>query len=698
MERKNTLLEEDKYDREKVILHFKIPKIKNQNSPDLLSTYIILAEKFDNTITEIGRTEVQEWTENPDFTSTFVVDFVFERKQRFKAQIISVESTRKRPVKEGEKSKLSNNEGKKVGYVDFYLHSLFNQKKLNTDFEIIPEDEQLKVEGIVNVRLQKYNINPYKFSFIPKGKNMTNFGLLSKITPTIYFLKPILTPEQRNLIISGKKDFKDFNVTKWKRVAEVKGQGSEFTFKKIESDSWKFLACGSLESPICIQLYNAKKGSLKLKGQKTVKFTEIGQEGGNYFQLMCPKRKKSAGALIIDDFNFERIYSFSDFLQSGLDISVSCCLDFTTENKPYENEASLHFLDPNPKKRNCYQKVIRAICSSLLHYDSDGLVHGFGFGAKLSPDSEINHCFPLGLEGNSETLSKGYEDFWEKYDETVKKIEFGNEAKLAPVVQEMIKFCSEKAKESLNNYTVVTIMTTGKHSDHDELIDNIVKASFFPISILFIGMGDGNFKDMEVFNQPRIKNSDGNIIQREVTKFVKFNDFTGMKGSDLTAAIMGNIPEQIVSYYRLIGQEPKLPEEQKVSVFDKYKIAKKPKEEMESPKEEEKTPKEEIAGEKTEGIEVEVKGEITEGEETKKEIIGEGENPEGEESEPKAVKAKAFKEGEDVVVGHDSDYEEVEIEVEVTDSEGEEDGEYEYVEVEVEVTDSEGEEEKKDKE
>lgn len=721
---------EDKTDREKLILNIKVTGLKAVDPEKKPSSYIILAEKFDNVITEIGRTEVQEWKDDPEYEQKFVVDFVFERKQRLKAQIVFVDSFRKRPLKEGMVSKLSNKEGVKIGYVDFYLHTLFNNKKFNYDFEITANKKDTEVPGTVNVRLEKYNAFPYKFSFTPKGKNMTNFGIISSITPTIYFLKPVLTPNQRNEIMCGKSSFKDMKFTKWRKVAERNGQGTEFVFQRVESDSWKFLSCGSLDSPICLQLYNRKKEGMKLKGQKTVTFLDIAQDEGNYFQLICPKRKKSAGTLIVNDFEFQRIYSFSEFMQSGLDISAACYLDFTQANLEKTDKNSLHYINPDPesKVKNPYQKMVRAICTSLLHYDGDGQIHGFGFGATVEGEEEVNHHFPLRLQAGESTAS-GHEDFWKIYEETLNRIQFAETCQLALTIKEMINFAADNAEQGINYYTVAIILTTGNHSDQQELINQVVKASFFPISVLFVGIGESDFKNMEVFNST-FKSSEGTLVGRRSTKFVRFSDFKGKKGSELTASLMGGLPEQIVGYYKMIGQKPSNPDEVdglwnsglkiKEAEEDKEFIKKqkqlkadneaareeKPVEVQEEVIEEKVQETQEPEAQEPEAQEPEVQEAQTQEKKEEPEQPVEEETfeeeeievlPDAEEGEPiikpeqLAPKVDVLKETDKVAVGNDSDYEEVEIEVEVTDSEGED--EYEYVEVEVEVTDSEAEEE-----
>ncbi len=44
---------------------------------------------------------------------------------------------------------------------------------------------------------------------------------------------------------------------------------------------------------------------------------------------------------------------------------------------------------------NEYVQAIKSVASVLAPYDSDQLIPAFGFGARIPPDGEVSHCFPL---------------------------------------------------------------------------------------------------------------------------------------------------------------------------------------------------------------------------------------------------------------------------------------------------------------
>ena len=64
-----------------------------------------------------------------------------------------------------------------------------------------------------------------------------------------------------------------------------------------------------------------------------------------------------------------------------------------------------------------------------------------------------------------------------------------------------MKIWDNKKKNSLN-YHILLILTDGAIEDIPETIDLIVKMSFYPISIIIVGIGDDkDFSKMEILGQ-----------------------------------------------------------------------------------------------------------------------------------------------------------------------------------------------------
>ena len=50
-----------------------------------------------------------------------------------------------------------------------------------------------------------------------------------------------------------------------------------------------------------------------------------------------------------------------------------------------------------------------------------------------------------------------------------------------------------------SKYYILMIVTDGSIDDLEETIDQIVKASFLPLSIIIVGVGDDNFDSMDMY-------------------------------------------------------------------------------------------------------------------------------------------------------------------------------------------------------
>ena len=90
------------------------------------------------------------------------------------------------------------------------------------------------------------------------------------------------------------------------------------------------------------------------------------------------------------------IFSFIDYLKSGLQLNLVAAIDFTASNGTPSSSSSLHYMGNQP---NQYQKVIKEIWEILEGYDSDKKIPAYGFGAKPHfpniKSNTVNHCFHL---------------------------------------------------------------------------------------------------------------------------------------------------------------------------------------------------------------------------------------------------------------------------------------------------------------
>jgi hypothetical protein len=102
------------------------------------------------------------------------------------------------------------------------------------------------------------------------------------------------------------------------------------------------------------------------------------------------------------------------------------------------------------------------------------------------------------------------------------------------------------------------ILTDGVIDDLQETIDALVEASFQPLSIIIIGIGDADFKKMEILDGDMVPlvSSSGKKRTRDLVQFVPFNKFQNDEYK-LSTQVLEEIPRQIVEYYKQNNLNPK---------------------------------------------------------------------------------------------------------------------------------------------
>ena len=91
----------------------------------------------------------------------------------------------------------------------------------------------------------------------------------------------------------------------------------------------------------------------------------------------------------------------------------------------------------------------------------------------------------------------------------------------APVINDVANIAS--TDQTGANYYVLLIITDGIITDMANTISAIISASFLPMSIIIVGVGDAEFESMDVLDADDALLSNGrNRAQRDIVQFVPF--------------------------------------------------------------------------------------------------------------------------------------------------------------------------------
>ena len=252
--------------------------------------------------------------------------------------------------------------------------------------------------------------------------------------------------------------------------------------------------------------------------------------------------------------------TFLDYLNKGMQINLDIAIDYTASNN--ENPISLHNI--SEKYQNDYEKAIFSCGSILAFYDYDKLfpVYGFG-GIPHSPGNRTNsvsHCFNINFKNDPNI--EGIDNILTVYRQSLRKITLAAPTYFTHVINKVIEEIKNdlENKQEENHYYVLLILTDGVINDMSQTCDKIVEASYLPLSIIIVGIGNADFSLMDILDGDKypLKNSKGELRKRDIVQFVRFEEFKKNNaidsGTDLTEEVLKEIPTQVEEYYEKCGK------------------------------------------------------------------------------------------------------------------------------------------------
>jgi hypothetical protein len=255
--------------------------------------------------------------------------------------------------------------------------------------------------------------------------------------------------------------------------------------------------------------------------------------------------KQNISAVI--KLNSIKNYSFLDYLRGGMEINLTVAIDYTVSNGSPKNKNSYHFLGA---KKTVYEEAIKACGEIVGHYDNDQKFPAFGFGGKFYGNPEVSHCFPLNGNPNDPEIET-IDGILKAYREVLNNTELYGPT----YFHYIIDYLNETVKKEIEGYNfkiynILMILTDGIIDDMEETINSLVEASYLPISVIIIGIGDADFTNMDRLDADEEVLYDENerIADRDLVQFVPFIKFKN-DGEKLAEQVLEEIPRQIVEFF-----------------------------------------------------------------------------------------------------------------------------------------------------
>ena len=253
--------------------------------------------------------------------------------------------------------------------------------------------------------------------------------------------------------------------------------------------------------------------------------------------------------------------SFISYLRSGMNINLTIGIDFTGSNGAYTDYRSYHYLNNG---MNDYEKAIRSCGDILAYYDDDQLFpcFGFGFAFKNSNQKSLSgkyNCFNYPINMNTDDPNIHLIDnVLVEYRKFITQVRLSGPTNFAPMIRDL----NNEVKDNLRNgktmeYNILLILTDGQISDLYDTIDEMVEASFLPISVIIVGIGNGDFTSMDILDADEnpLYDRRGRKADRDLVQFVPFNKYK-LDPPKLAEQVLEEIPRQVVEYYQHKGIKP----------------------------------------------------------------------------------------------------------------------------------------------
>ena len=232
------------------------------------------------------------------------------------------------------------------------------------------------------------------------------------------------------------------------------------------------------------------------------------------------------GILRLKQMQVEERFSFLQYIYGGCHMHLMIGIDFTLSNGDPKSPSSLHFFDPN---RNEYLQAIHSVGDILQCYDTDRNIAVYGFGAQVPPVAgRASHCFALNGNVFNPKL-QGVPNIVDCYRNALNNVKLYGPTHFSEIIAKAVDQASHEQISQYNqHYYTLLILTDGIINDMDATIDQIVRGSSLPLSIIIVGVGGEDFSSMEVLDaddKPLYSTKLQKQMERDIVQFVPFREF-----------------------------------------------------------------------------------------------------------------------------------------------------------------------------
>ncbi|CAI2360832.1 unnamed protein product [Moneuplotes crassus] len=514
---------------------------------------------------EVGRTEVIMNTNEPEFIKTVQVEYHFQEDQELMVALYDSDKFNDEEI--------SLEDSEYIGQAEFRLQTLVSNADREIEFPLFSKKSSQEggKEGEGEGEEEKHAEEE------TKEEDQTAKGFVK-----VHFEEDLsCTNQDLKLVISLHEGNFAEDKAYFIEIEKVNPDSAEktvsiFKTEKVTFHSESLTQFKDINIPLDCFLFikntviNEKEIPLKLVVKQYIPSGEhqkIGEisttigdllEGDSEIKLEV-KESENTFSLKIEESELTKVNSFLDYITNGCQMALVAGISFGASNKTGGPDGkNLHSTE---LKDNYYFIATQQIGNILLNFDSDKQVPLYGFGAIIDEryyKTNVSNCFAL--NGNSfrpEVFNvAGIQAY---YINAINNIELGEATLLAPMLQRWNEMVSFEVENNIRKYYTFLILTDGAIQDKDETIEQIVASTKLPVSVIIVGIGNGDFSDMEFLDSdgsPLFCQKTQTFAKRDNVQFVKYSDNKG-DTQKLASETLQELPRQMLEYFEGKEIEPK---------------------------------------------------------------------------------------------------------------------------------------------
>uniref|UniRef100_A0A8C1RQE2 C2 domain-containing protein n=1 Tax=Cyprinus carpio TaxID=7962 RepID=A0A8C1RQE2_CYPCA len=460
--------------------------------------------------TELDRTEVIKSNLNPVFAKVLMLDYYFEEVQKLRFEVYDIHGTHS----------IGTRDDDFLGGVECTLGQIVAQKKMVKP--LLLKYGKYAGKSTITIHAEEISGNNGYVELSFCAKKLDDKDLFSKSDPFLEIYR-----------------INDDGTEQLVHRTEVIKNNLNPVWEPFKVSLISLCSCDDERKLKCLVWDYDSRGKHDFIGEFYTNFKEMQKiSSGNKVTWDCinPKYKlkkknyKNSGLVI---------------LKFVMLLSLKVAIDFTASNGDPRNSCSLHYI--NPYQPNEYLKALIAVGEICQDYDSDKRFSALGFGARIPPNYEVSHDFAINFNPEDDECEE-IQGVVEAYQNCLPKIQLYGPTNVAPIISRIAKLAD---LWDVQLYHILLILTDGVVTDMADTREAIVRASYQPMSIIIVGVGNADFTDMEILDGDDgvLRSPKGEPVLRDIVQFVPFRDFKTASPAALAKCVLAEVPKQVVEYF-----------------------------------------------------------------------------------------------------------------------------------------------------